>query len=60
VKVRVQDIQGKSLAVVNHGHSIHSVDLLHFSQEVDPECNLCFSFTFIVSLHDFDYSLILP
>lgn len=32
VKVRVQDIQGKSLAIVNRGHSLKSVDLLPFSQ----------------------------
>lgn len=29
LEVRVQDIQGKSLAIVNHGHSLNSADLLH-------------------------------
>lgn len=55
----MQDIQGKSLAIVNHGRSLNSVDLLHFSQGFDPESNLYFSFISIVSLHDFDCSLVL-
>lgn len=59
MKVRVQDIQGKSLAIVNHGHSLNSVDLLHFSLGFDPESNLYFSIISVVSLYDFDYSLVL-
>ena len=59
MKVRVQDIQGKSLAIVNHGHSLNSADLLHFSRGFDPESNLYFSFISIVSLYDFDCSLVL-
>lgn len=59
VKVRVQGIEGKSLAVVNHGHSLNSLDLLHFSQGFDPESNLYFSFMSIVSSYDFDGYLVL-
>lgn len=54
MKVRVQDIQGKSLAIVNHGHSLNSVDLLHFSLGFDPESDLYFSIISVVSLYDFD------
>lgn len=59
VKVRVQDMRGKSLTIVNYGHSLNAVDLLHFSQGFDPETNLYFSFISIVSLHSFDCSLFL-
>lgn len=59
MKVKVQDIQGKSLAIVNHGHTFNSADLLHFSQGFDPESNLYFSLISIVSLYDFDCSLVL-
>lgn len=59
MKVRVQGIEGKSLAIVNHGHSLNSVDLLHFSQGFDPESNLYFSFMSIVSSYDFDGYLVL-
>lgn len=59
MQVRVQDMQGKSLATVNRGHSLNSVDLLHFSQGFDPASNLYFSFISIVSLYNFDCSLVL-
>lgn len=59
VEVRVQDIQGKSLVIVNRGHSLKSVDLLHFSQGFDPESNLYFSFISTALLYDFDCSFVL-
>lgn len=59
VKVRVQGIEGKSLAIVNHGHSLNSLDLLHFSQGFDRESNLYFSLISVVSLYDFNGYLVL-
>lgn len=59
MEVRVQDIQGKSLVIVNHCHSLNSVDLLHLGQGSDPESNLYFVFTSIISSHTFDCSLLL-